>query len=129
MKDIESEPEALTDLDPPEVPVPQAPSTGSVMLPPGAEETADLRNDAAAARRGAGGRRRTGALLAGAALLALAAAASTYFREAPIEAVAPPIPLRPGPATFRVEAEPPGARVWVDEADVGQAPIAVPVAG
>jgi len=128
-KDIDSELEALTELAPPEVPVPQVASTGSVVMPPGAEETADLRDDAAAARRGAGARRKTGAWLAGAALLALAAAASTYFREAPVEAVAPPIPLRPGPATFRVEAEPPGARVWVDEADVGQAPIAVPVAG
>ena len=129
LKDIDSELEALTDAAPPEVPVPQVPSTGSVVMPPGAEETADLRNDAAAARR-AGGRRRTGAWLAGAALLALAAAASTYFREAPVEAVTPLVPPWPaGPATFRVEAEPPGARVWVDEADVGQAPIAVPVAG
>jgi TonB family protein len=37
--------------------------------------------------------------------------------------------VRPGYATFRVEAEPSGARVWVDDADVGPAPVVLPVPG
>jgi len=66
-----------------------------------------------------------------AAVLALGAAASTYFRQATPRTgtVAPPLPSRRGVATFRVEAEPAGARVWVDEVDVGVAPVAVPVSG
>jgi len=130
LKDIESELEALTEIAPPEVPGPQVASTASVVMPRAAEETADLRNDPAVTGPGARARRKKWAWLAGAALILLAAAASTYFREDPAAAVAPPVPpWPPGPATFRVEADPPGARVWVDEADVGQAPIAVPVAG
>jgi TonB family protein len=126
LKDIDSELEALTELVPPAVPSPPVPSTGSVVMPPGAEETADLRGDPLITGPGARARRKSWAWLAGAALILLAAA-SIYLRDAPIEAVAPPVP--PGPATFRVEAEPPGASVWVDEVDVGQAPIALPVSG
>jgi TonB family protein len=65
--------------------------------------------------------------LAGAALILLSAGAATYLRE--VDAVGPPVPSRAGPTTVRVETEPSGARVWVDEVDVGEAPIALPVSG
>ncbi len=129
LKDIESELEALTELVAPEVPAPQVSPAAVVPMAPGAEETADLRDDLAAAGQRARARK-TWAWLAGAVLLAVAVGASTYFREPPAAMVVPPAPTRPpGPATFRVEAEPEGARVWVDEADVGPAPIALPVSG
>ena len=129
LKDIDSELEALTEYVAPEAPVPQVPSTGSVLMPPAAVETTDLRDDPAAAGRGTRAPRTTWRWLAGAALLALAAAAATYLREAPVEGIAPRAHLPAGLSTFRVEAEPSGARVWVDEVDVGEAPIAFPVAG
>jgi TonB family protein len=129
LKDLDSELDALTEVGAPELPALQVASTGSVALPPAAVETTDLRDNPTTG--GAGGRvpRRALPWLAGAVLLALAAAASTYFREAPVAAVAPPLPRRGGFATFRVEAEPAGARVWVDEVEVGDAPIALPVSG
>jgi eukaryotic-like serine/threonine-protein kinase len=128
LKDIDSELEALTEFVAPEVVAPPGPPPALVPMSTGELETRDLRDDSAAAR-GAAGPRRTWAWLAGAVLLALAAGAATYLREDPVAAVAPPVSPRAGPATFRVEAEPAGARVWVDEADVGRAPIALPVSG
>ena len=125
MKDIESELDALTELVPPEGPAPHA-SVGVAPLSPGALETADLRDDPGAARRRRAARK-TWAWVAVGALLVLAAGASTYLREK--VPVAPAAATRVGPATFRVEAEPAGARVWVDEVAVGPAPIALPVSG
>ena len=95
---IDSEIEALTEFAPPAVPSPQVPSTGSVVMPRGAEETADLRDDPAITGPGTRARHKRWAWLAGAALILLAAAASTYLRDAPVEAVAPPVPPRPGSA-------------------------------
>jgi serine/threonine-protein kinase len=129
LKDIETELAALTDSTPPTPSVPHVPSTGSVPLPPlsPGEETADLRSHPGARPR----RGWMGLLLLGlAVILALAGGATHWFRP-PTAAIAPPPPVsvRPAYATFRVEAEPPGARVWVDDADVGPAPVLIPVPG
>ena len=125
LKDIDSELDALTEFAAPAPTV--VPSTGSVAMPhlsPG-EETADLRGESAFRRP-----RKTWAWLAGIALiLALGGGAARYFRPAPVGAVAPPAGPRARFATFRVEAEPAGARVWVDETDVGPAPVLLPVSG
>ena len=129
LKGIESELEALTEFVAPPIPAPHVPSLAALPLSPGALETTDLSHDRTTAGLGARAKRKTWAWLVGIALLALAAGASTYLLEPPATAVPPPISTRIGPATFRVEAEPPGARVWVDEADVGPAPIALPVSG
>jgi TonB family protein len=126
LKDIDSELEALTEFVAPALPGPQVSPTGSVVMPPGAAETTDLSDQ----DPGTPPPRRRWPWLAAAALILLAAAASSsYFRGSPPAAVTPPVAVRAGPATFRVEAVPPGARVWVDEVDVGQAPIALPVSG
>jgi TonB family protein len=91
-------------------------------------ETADLRDERGAVRRGVRAQRRTWAWLALASVVGIAAATGTYFGEEPPAAThRAPYPV--GPATFRVETEPAGARVWVDEAEVGVAPIALAVAG
>jgi eukaryotic-like serine/threonine-protein kinase len=126
MKDIDSELDALTEYVAPDAPAPQILSTGSVVMPSHAVETTDLRDAGAVTQRTAP---RTRWAWLAAALLAVAAAGSTYLRDASPGAVGPPIHLRAGLATFRVEAEPKGARVWVDDVEVGQAPIAQPVSG
>jgi serine/threonine-protein kinase len=127
LKDFDSELDALTDYVAPEPAAPQVPSTGSVAMPPAAVETTDLRDGVVTARRKRATRKTWAGL--GVVLIGLAVAASSHLRETPVEAVTPPTRLRAGPATFRVEAEPSGARVWVDEVEVGAAPIALPVSG
>ncbi len=130
VKDIESELDALTEVPPAPPTVAGAPAPPPVglatpipPLSPG-EETADLRGRSPA--------RRPAWMWLGAIALVLAAAGagSHYFRAAPPAPPAPPpTGVHLGYATFRVEAEPPGARVWVDDTDVGAAPVLLPVAG
>jgi TonB family protein len=97
----------------------------------GALETADLRDGRVELAEGARARRRTWAWLAVAGalgLFALFAGTNAVFRD-PAPPSGPPATFRPGLATFRIEAEPAGARVWIDETDVGPAPVALPVTG
>ncbi len=147
LKDIDSELDALTEIAPPVAAPGTATVIGSVAalgmpgagvppadVPPaalGALETADLRDGRVEVVEAARAQRRTWAWLAVAAALGLFAhfaARDAYFRD-PAPPAGPPVTFRPGLATFRIEAEPAGARVWIDETDVGPAPVALPVSG
>ena len=116
-KDLDDELAALTETPPPALPpattVPAAPESPFVV------ETADLGVDTAGRRRRAPN---TWAIAAAVVLLASLAGTWAYLRQPPTDAVA-------APASFRVEAEPAGARVWLDEVEVGRAPVALPVTG
>jgi len=126
LKDIDSELEALTEYVPP-APTTTAPVAAGVPASLEGLETADLRDERGTVIRGARAQRRTWAWLALATALGIAAAASTFLGDEPPAQSRPS--YSPGFATFRVEAEPAGARVWVDEIEVGVAPVALPVAG
>jgi serine/threonine-protein kinase len=127
LKDIESELDALTEFVPAEpAPAPSADPSVSVA----ALETADLSDERGAMAAAVRAQRRTWAWLALAGMLGLGALSSTsYFRDPPPVATDAAPRYQSGFATFRVEAEPAGARVWVDEVEVGAAPITVPVTG
>ena len=128
LKDFDSELDALTEYVAPERRGPAGPVHRLGRNASG--RRGDDRTSGTAWSRPAGrGRRGRRGRGCGVVLLGLAVAASSHLRETPVEAVTPPTRLRAGPATFRVEAEPSGARVWVDEVEVGAAPIALPVSG
>jgi serine/threonine-protein kinase len=113
-KDLDDELAALTEAPPPAAAAGPPPDSLYVV------ETADLGVDTAGRRRRAG----TTWTWAGAAVLAASlVAGGVYLRRPAVESAAAT------PATFRVEAEPAGARVWLDEVDVGRAPVALPVSG
>jgi TonB family protein len=125
-KDIEYELAALTEPAGPEAAAAPEP------LSPAVIETTDLGVDVrrtSPIRRALSGRRRAWAALIAAAVLAGLAAAALYARRMPLEAAMPPVAPRPmGPGTLRIEAEPSGARVWLDEVEVGRAPVALAAA-
>ena len=127
LKDIESELDALTEFVPAEPPpFPPVDPAASVA----ALETADLSDERVAMVEARRAQRRTWAWLALAGVLGIAALSSVGpWRDHPRPAAEAAPRYQSGFATFRVEAEPVGARVWVDEVDVGAAPVAVPVTG
>jgi serine/threonine-protein kinase len=118
-KDLEDELAALTEAPP----APSAPGTATpaAEVPPFAVETTDLGVDTA-------GRKRPRTSWAWPLLVLLTGliGAWAYLRQSPLNFDAPAAGT---PATFRVEAEPAGARVWLDEKEVGRAPVALPVSG
>jgi serine/threonine-protein kinase len=129
LKDIDSELEGLTEYVPP---APAAAVPVAVGVPPSPVdvlETADLRAERGTVNRGVRAQRRTWAWLALATVLGAIAAAASFLGDEPPPVADSRPSYNPGFATFRVEAEPAGARVWVDEVEVGVAPVALPVAG
>ena len=109
-KDIDDELAALMETPPLDVPRPPE----AVVF---ATETTDLGAETARRiRRGRTVRKALGA----AVVLAALTAGWAYVRPGDGGATA-------APGYFRVEAEPAGARVWLDELDVGKAPVALPV--
>jgi eukaryotic-like serine/threonine-protein kinase len=114
-KDIDDELAALTEV-PPTTPLP--PRETAVF----ATETTDLGVDTA--RRARRSQERA-SWLALAALLALGTFAGLreWAQRSDDTSTAT------APATFRVETEPAGARVWLDEKEVGLAPVSLPVSG
>jgi TonB family protein len=108
-KDIDDELAALMETPPVDVPAPpEAVVFGAETTDLGVETGRRLRRAKAA---------RVGIVLAVA--LAPLLGAWAYLR--------PPSGAAAAPGYFRVEAEPAGARVWLDELDVGKAPVALPV--
>jgi serine/threonine-protein kinase len=122
-KDIDEELAALT-----EEPRPAPPGAGGPASEPElfAIETTDLGVDTARRRRGP---RLGWAWLLGGVLAASLAAGALYLQRPQAEEA----PSRRIPtavlSTFRIEAEPEGATVWVDEAEVGKAPVVTAVRG